>query len=360
MSARSEARTRATARSWAEALAAGRLADTLDEAAFTLQTGRELGPARAVVVARGPEALARGLSALAMGETSWIDPAASAEERDLAARFSSGAGVDWAASWRRRPARISAPGPAWELGRYWLDGLPNGVTPTPTPPKPSAPTPIHQPADLVLSEDDPALADHRLDGRPLLPGALALACLFEAALKHQPGAILTDLIWLAPGLPTDGALRLRVDIEDSSSLVLRTAAGEALARARLAAEAPQSTIRRGDRTHRRLGPRRLALCALRRRGADLRADLPGGSHLTRGAHRGVGGAALRPVRALPRGGCRRRAAGRGGVWRLARQRAPRPAAALRGAGRAPAPALGRGGLCPPTRRRRAVLRRRSF
>ncbi|MFG2635901.1 SDR family NAD(P)-dependent oxidoreductase [Streptomyces sp. NPDC048362] len=216
-----------------------RLADALDTAAgpvpgladvaFTLGTGRTHFPVRAAFVVRDHEELVRALrAAAAHHEAPYVHPptgpggAADAphttdggqhpgtpEEasfpehlrhlRHLAETYVRGGTVDWAALHPRGSARrVPLPTYPFARDRHWAS--PARPDPERSSRVPSAeadgPGALCQPVDPV----DPVVADHRLAGRPVLPGVASLSLAVRAAARHGiTGAVrVSQVQWLRP------------------------------------------------------------------------------------------------------------------------------------------------------------------
>ncbi|WP_244967359.1 SDR family NAD(P)-dependent oxidoreductase [Streptomyces cacaoi] len=136
---------------------------------------------------------------------------------DLLARlWASGVTVDWELLHRLRPAtrlRVPLPTYPFERARHWLDipDRPADALPGTAPALAAAP-----PGDvaLTLAADAPALRDHIVEGRPLLPGVGHLD-LVAGARDHRDTAAFTDVRWIAP-LTADGErtpVRIRLTTE---------------------------------------------------------------------------------------------------------------------------------------------------
>ena len=202
-------------------------APTLEDIAWTLQTGRAGFEARVAFAADNLDGLRRALSRFVAGEADarrWSGLAKPSREKplapgglggeELARRWVSGAEIDWAGLYpagARRPRVVSLPGYAFARTRYWIpepEVKSASSSASNREPEPAVTTIAARPttpgADraggaggagvFVLRADEFYLRDHVVGGRRVLPGAVALELLGRAA----GGAGLRDLVWLSP------------------------------------------------------------------------------------------------------------------------------------------------------------------
>jgi|GEM_PF-2048095 acyl transferase domain-containing protein/NADPH:quinone reductase-like Zn-dependent oxidoreductase/thioesterase domain-containing protein/SAM-dependent methyltransferase len=112
----------------------------------------------------------------------------------LAERYRSGGAVDWAGLYPSGRV-VSLPGYAFERGRYWPE---------------FAQAPEIRVLRRTLSPDDPVVEEHRIAGRPVLPGA-AIVGLLNAAAQSAPAFRLRNLTWLRP-IQVDRPVELVVSV----------------------------------------------------------------------------------------------------------------------------------------------------
>ncbi|MGY0777280.1 SDR family NAD(P)-dependent oxidoreductase [Azospirillum argentinense] len=188
--------------------------------AFTARTGRDALERRIALIAADAEGLRRALDAFleGRGDAGLVTPDSPPSEAAgdaLTAWLGSkdGAPLPGGAEGRR----VGLPTYPFAANRHWLsdaEGLghfPGGgeppvpartvpVPPSPSPlpaPSPSVPAPV---AAAVLLAADPVVADHRVRGQAILPGAASLALALRAAGPEVRG--LRDVAWLRPiGVP---------------------------------------------------------------------------------------------------------------------------------------------------------------
>jgi amino acid adenylation domain-containing protein len=183
----------------------------LGDIAFTLQAGRDAMPARMACVAGDMNELMRQLDAFASGDRTTVahgvvgrgrradaplDPQA-LDVQSLAARWVAGAGIDWARAYAdTQPRRVVLPAYPFARKRYWL----------PEPPRP-APFAMREVESgrfvVVLRGTEFFLADHRLNGTPLLPGVAYLELARAAAVRAGVENFrIRQAVWLKPLLVT--------------------------------------------------------------------------------------------------------------------------------------------------------------
>jgi SAM-dependent methyltransferase/acyl carrier protein len=175
LSARSEERLRESAGRLAEWLERNPEA-ALSDVAFTMQTGREAFAARVAIEASTISELSSKLRAVAAGER----VAAAAVERPARGR------------------RISLPGYAFERSRHWIGGREAAGA--------------RQVMELTGAEW--FIAEHRVDGRAVLPGAAYL----EAVRAVSGANEISECCWLRP-MVVDGQRSYTVVVEDAGARV---------------------------------------------------------------------------------------------------------------------------------------------
>ncbi|MFE5518632.1 amino acid adenylation domain-containing protein [Streptomyces virginiae] len=252
---------------------AGRLADRigkepsgldLQQIAWSLQSGRRALAERMLVVARDTGELADAVRAFAAGET---HPATATLERpdalatltDERARTAllqwlSGGTADWAALWTvgQPPRRVPLVPYPFEREPYWLPGEP-AARPASAVAAPSGPAPTAVVATaaavtggrtnaLVLPAGHP-LAEHRVAGRAVAPGAL----LIDALAGGGPVA-LSGVRFLRP-VPFDDGLRLERGTDDGHGRTALTVHHDGHVHARAVADpGTPEPLAAGDRT----------------------------------------------------------------------------------------------------------------
>ena len=208
LSARDEDALRRRARDLAgHLLAEAGRRQALRDIAHTLAQGRKPFGLRLAVVSDRREGLAAALQAyadgLALPPGVWSGlagghaaPAETADPADLAAAWIAGAAPPPLPG-----RRVALPGYPFAKRRLWVDIGERRDTATPPPD-----------AIYRFASDQPPLADHKIGGRLLLPGAWPL----RLALQAAAGPFLRDIRWPAPGLAGAGAtlaVRVRRDGE---------------------------------------------------------------------------------------------------------------------------------------------------
>ncbi|HSN98368.1 MAG TPA: beta-ketoacyl synthase N-terminal-like domain-containing protein, partial [Candidatus Nanopelagicales bacterium] len=204
------------------------------DVAHTLQVGREALACRLAVVASDLQTLVDALSRWLSGDTTApgihegrrIDgpPLFRDDDEDVSDLFSrwaargkldriaelwvAGAAIDWRLLARGdRPRRLALPGYPFARERYWLPELPSAPMLTAADASPCLGMLDPRGAfEGVLrfrklwSSREPYLDQHRIFGRPVLPGAVYLEAAFEAARQLDPKSAfhLRDVRWLAP------------------------------------------------------------------------------------------------------------------------------------------------------------------
>ncbi|MFM9443284.1 SDR family NAD(P)-dependent oxidoreductase [Streptomyces acidiscabies] len=253
LSARDEERLRRYAAELGRAVAdAPRLADV----AHTLRVGREPLVERLAFVASGLADAAEKLAAVGRGEGGqWLHRGRVGQHPPLADLLTAGVGaeeflsaqiragaddllgrmwvcgvtVDWDLLERLRPAarrRVPLPTYPFERVRHWLDTSAVAVAPTGGPMVATLPTPVAAQAPAAgpantrlrtwrhrLTPDIPALRDHMVDGRPILPGVGHLDLVAEAT-GGLTGRAFTDIRWAVPLTAEDVAVTFDGDRYD--------------------------------------------------------------------------------------------------------------------------------------------------
>ncbi|QGZ36672.1 non-ribosomal peptide synthetase [Stappia indica] len=195
----------------------------LGDLAWTLQVGRDAMRERIAFVARDTGDLLRQMDAVLAGadgdalrgsvprgrraEEMILDPIGR-DPLEVARAWVGGASVDWqrlhAGTARRRLALPSYP---FQRKRYWLplEAAPvapaSGLSPQPS----GAGT-----FEIELTGHEFFLADHRIGGRPVLPGVAYLDLVRAAAVKaglEQP--LLRQVVWMSP-LAVEKPVRVRI------------------------------------------------------------------------------------------------------------------------------------------------------
>lgn len=227
LSARSKARLLLVAQRLRDAAEGWRDGD-LASVGFTLQTGREAMEHRLALVADSAAAArvaldgfldGRGPGGVMVGQASGsgVEPDADADAGGaLAARLAAlgrvwvrGAAVDWHALHPRPPRRVPLPTYPFEPRRHWvsLASAPGAV-------------PVREPAHSLITRieeatvagaratsaftgTEPAFSDHRVDGRPTMPGTGSLEMALAVAARwpdgpHPAGSAITvrNVRWL--------------------------------------------------------------------------------------------------------------------------------------------------------------------
>ncbi|WP_306602431.1 non-ribosomal peptide synthetase [Azonexus sp.] len=223
--------------------------------AYTLQIGRDAMRYRLACTAGDGAGLADGLAAFLRGEAgAWCvgqvprDNVAGRElivpaklpVNELAARWVSGAQVDWAAAWgSETPRRLALPTYPFQRQRYWLPAAEplirqSGLTPRAR---------DDGGFSLDLTGQEFFLADHRVHGVPVLPGVAYLEIVQRVAeARGLKNFCIRQLIWQQP-LRVTAPLTLDIGLSVDASgwprveIASRDAAGQRQvhAQARLAA-----------------------------------------------------------------------------------------------------------------------------
>ncbi len=235
------------------AFLAGGGAPALADVCFTANCGRAELPYRLAVVGRSAAEMAQALVEFASAGTApqvWSGRAAegagtagvglpdgaapsSPEWRqalcDLAARYASGAAIDWGSLHRGGGRRIPLPTYPFQRRRHWI------ARPAATAP-PLLGRRIPTPAARALfavelgAGTPPLLGQHRLRGECVLPAAACLEMALAAAAQLGEGTAVEDLILLRPlALPASGQRAVQTVVEGRdgrSELRLYATAGD--------------------------------------------------------------------------------------------------------------------------------------
>lgn len=206
----------------------------LADLSYTLQTGREAMQERLAVVVSQTKELVDRLSDWSRREPSaglyrgCVDPRVKKTLRKagnrealetaygtgdlavLAESWTTGGEVDWEKLYpENKPARISLPGYPFAKERCWVsEGLSRK---TATVPEPEAsflhPLISHNTSTLnvvsfssLLSEDKFYVQDHKVDGKPIFPGAgfLEIACMSGSIAGESKVSSIRDIVWVKP------------------------------------------------------------------------------------------------------------------------------------------------------------------
>ncbi len=194
-----------------------------DALAWTLQSGRTHWPVRMAFVADSAAQLVERMKAFLADDST----ATQVERRHVAATVTAtdaipvaqawmaGDSVDWARLWDNTPRRLSLPPTPFERKRYWLpvdaeETLNTGMV-------------LHaEGADCFrvdLKGDEFFLTDHRLNGKPVLPGVASLELARAAA--HAAGLPVTGLkgvVWVRP-MMVDAPLSVVISLDRASGVV---------------------------------------------------------------------------------------------------------------------------------------------
>ena len=230
LSARSEAALRARAADLAAHLKSNSQLDLID-LAYTLQTGREDMDTRVVVRTRKPGKLIKALKAYAKGKAhpNLFTAQASGPKARIA---------DWlkgdAAKWPQAATgkRLHLPAYRFERQPYWFEDR-SLITIAPQ----GDIVRCHVPAGHVI------LADHVIDGRPVLPGTATVSIVRAAAsLGRQKPNVLTKLRWLRPAVADEKGVTLDVSFDAGGKVSVRNAGGEEVFRAIVPDDAPALSV----------------------------------------------------------------------------------------------------------------------
>ncbi len=202
-------------------LAREEAARLLEDLAYTLQLGREALPERLAVVASDLEEAARQWSAFAEGQPgaylqgSTKGAQAEARRAELVAAPGSGRLDEFAAKWvvggevdfralheGSRPRRIHVPTHPFSKDRHWVEGKPEERRPRFT---------------RTIRRDERIVAEHKVQGRPTLPGVGYLGLVYEAVRRAKPAGHyrLTKIAWLHPLVVEGASVEVEVELEES-------------------------------------------------------------------------------------------------------------------------------------------------
>ncbi|TAN48270.1 MAG: methyltransferase, partial [Methylococcaceae bacterium] len=144
------------------------------------------------------------------------------ELESLAAAYRAGIKPAWPEVFTGQPRRLSLPTYPFDLRRYWIPAELCGTLPPQWHAHPLLDSPNLAASTgngLVLDKTIPAhwplLADHRVQGCPVLPATAYLEMAFAAARMLVPGTTcaITDLVWPAPCRAEGEAVTLRLRLE---------------------------------------------------------------------------------------------------------------------------------------------------
>ncbi|SMG00109.1 Malonyl CoA-acyl carrier protein transacylase [Burkholderia singularis] len=239
LSAPNPAALRARAQQLLTFLREGRAAGdgALHDCAYTLQVGRDAFLHRVAFVAHDVAHAQSCLDAYVAGdalpqhvhagkaraETAAV-PAAERDAQRIARAWVDGAQVDWADLHRdARPRRISLPTYPFASGKIWMKTdtrLPAaGLAPSSSEARDDGHPLLHrreQAGDAFASHfsvSEPFLADHQVDGRPMLPAVAYLEmarAAFAARMNVGPAARVADVTWMRPARADGAALAMRI------------------------------------------------------------------------------------------------------------------------------------------------------
>ncbi|AOK31794.1 hypothetical protein AQ611_19950 [Burkholderia singularis] len=209
----------------------------LDDVAHTLQVGREALPVRVAFCATSLDALCAQLRAFAAapdaahpgivrgiardaGAPEWdVERCRRASAAELAAAWAGGAVIPWARLGATGGVkRVRLPGYPFERRRHWAAASPSG-TPAARDAAGDGPGPIDAAYECRLDASAFYLRDHRVNGRPILPGVMYLE-LFGRALRAAgqpiPPLVLRDVVWLQPAWADASGMTVRVRIQPAA------------------------------------------------------------------------------------------------------------------------------------------------
>jgi polyketide synthase PksN len=173
----------------------------------------------------------------------------------LASLWVSGVEIDWAVLWRERPGRrVSLPVYPFARVRHWLAPPWDcaGVVDTRAPRLGAL---VHWNESTLkeqrfgsrFHEADLVIRDHRVEGRPMLPGAATIEMVLQAVrLAAETDAVqLVDIAWLKPFTDAGDGIEVRVALHpkgpDKLAFELRDAAGTVNAEGRAVLRASDAT-----------------------------------------------------------------------------------------------------------------------
>ncbi|BBL71296.1 hypothetical protein MoryE10_19020 [Methylogaea oryzae] len=231
LSAHDQEALRRRARQLAEFLlsAAGRRL-SLRDIAHTLAAGRKPLAWRLAVLGDGREELAAALRGFADGAAGVAGVYSGMAAKRAAPASAATDPAALAEAWAQGAAppvmpgrRVGLPGYPFAKRRLWVKIAPAAN---------DAVRALPHPASHRFASGQPPLADHKIGGRRLLPGATSLWLALQAA-----GTPLRDVAWPVPGIaPADGELEVRVE-RDGERVAVRAADGACLLQARAASAA---------------------------------------------------------------------------------------------------------------------------
>lgn len=237
LSARTEDRLRASAQQLADVLAEGSIGpEDMVDLAFTLQQGRSAMSARLAVIATAPENLCQKLQTFAnhgsadgvltgrvTANTQSAGISRDTPLDDVAQNWVRGAQVDWATPYHARRLRL----PTYPFAKDVFDLSAPDTHP--------ANSHTYQ---ITVKPDAFYLRDHHVQGRAMLPGAMSLEAMLNAA-SAQPGGqylplALGSVTWRRPIVPgaTPFTLHLPIDGADTPHPMCRLLADDGTEHAR--------------------------------------------------------------------------------------------------------------------------------
>lgn len=215
--------------------------------AYTLQVGRAALEHRLALVATSREQLVTALGEFSegrdpvgvltadirkrrengtgLGDTLATQAATPASLREVGAQWVNGVAIDWASLYGEgRPQRLALPTYPFARERYWIEAVEATAG--------TGPAPLHpliqrnssrlgeQRFSTVLRGDESFLEDHRVAGKPVLPGAAQLEWARAAvALAHglpvDHPVVLEEVVWLRP-LEVQEALEVHIGIQQDA------------------------------------------------------------------------------------------------------------------------------------------------
>ena len=198
--------------------------DPIRPVARTLARRRTHLPVRAVFVASDVRELRRQLRSWTPVQPARVAPDSPAPLQDACRTYLAGQAVDWAAIYPGVVAPVPLPAYPFDRSRHWPPGLTvpvvERVPSTATEAVPVAPASATDPAsgsfsdEVVLDPTEPLVADHVVDGHPMLPAAGHLSLLVDLLERTwgSPRCTITHAVWMTPVL-VDEPRRLTLTVE---------------------------------------------------------------------------------------------------------------------------------------------------
>jgi len=208
---------------------------SLADLAYTLATGRAALAVRCGFAAHDRQSLLKGLADLAIGKTPVCN------DETLAQRFrrwQTGQTVDWAEHWQgEQRHRLRLPTYPFAKQRLRL----RVSEPSEQPParfrSPWINAASAQPAASWRFKIDaglPLLDQHKVDGKPYLPGVVSVLLALAAAEANETAAIgIADVIWKTPITPGPAGLELVLKLNDRRFSLGSTDGSDAMVEGRL-------------------------------------------------------------------------------------------------------------------------------